>query len=337
MGRSERMGLIRKLEELTNSKVLVYITGDRRGLETKISSDIFPFVFKHLKRFGSTEKISLFIYTPGGVTISGYGLVNLIREFCTKFDVLIPFRSLSTGTLIALGADQIIMSRLGQLGPVDPSVNHPLAPTTSHPQNPNVKALVPVNVEDVLSFFELAKNEACANSEKELTEAFRTLSGSVHPIVLGAINRARHQIKFLAKTLLSYHSDDQERNEHIIKTLLEQRFSHDYLVGRKEAKEVIRLNIVDVSDETDDTIQELYNEYYELMKLGSPYNQAEILGKNSSIQATFHRGIIESADLSHPYTTVKQIQRTQTQTPNGPVIGYSELLLEEGWVENSEI
>jgi len=337
MGRTERMELIRKLEDLTHSKVLVYITGDRRGLETRVSPDIFPFVFKHLKKFGTTEKISLFIYTPGGITISGYGLVNLIREFCNRFDVLIPFRALSTGTLIALGADQIIMSRLGQLGPVDPSVNHPLAPKTPHPQNPNVQVVVPVNVEDVLSFFELAKNEACANSEKELTEAFKTLSTSVHPIVLGAINRARHQIKFLAKTLLSYHSSDEVKNDHIISTLLEQRFSHDYLVGRKEAKEVIKLNIIDVSDEIDDTIQKLYDEYYDLMKLGSPYNQEEILGVSNSLNATFHRGIIESIDLSHPYTTIKTIQRVQQQTPSGPVPGYSELLLEEGWMENNAI
>lgn len=337
MGRAERMQLIKKLEELTNSKVLVYITGDRRGLETKVSPDIFPFVFKHLKKFGATEKISLFLYTPGGVTISGFGLVNLIREFCNKFDVLIPFRALSTGTLIALGANQIIMSRLGQLGPVDPSVNHPLAPTTFHPQNPAAKVLVPVNVEDIISFFELAKNEACANSEKELTEAFRTLSTNVHPIVLGAINRARHQIKFLAKTLLSYHSNDIKKNEHIVSTLLEQRFSHDYLVGRKEAKEVIKLNIVDVSDEIDDNMQKLYDEYYDLMQLGSAYNPEEILGQNNNIDATFYRGIIESEDLSHPFTTIRNIQRVQVPTPAGTKTGFSELVREEGWMENNTI
>ena len=41
MGKKERIELIKKIEEVTDSKVLVYVTGDRQGLETRISSDAF--------------------------------------------------------------------------------------------------------------------------------------------------------------------------------------------------------------------------------------------------------------------------------------------------------
>ncbi|MDE0090217.1 MAG: hypothetical protein OXP12_02535, partial [Thaumarchaeota archaeon] len=80
MGRQERIDLIRKIERQTNSKILVYITGDRHGLETKISHDVFPFIYKHLEKIENSQKINLFIYTTGGITISGYGIVNMIRE-----------------------------------------------------------------------------------------------------------------------------------------------------------------------------------------------------------------------------------------------------------------
>lgn len=334
MARAERLDLIKKLEKLTNSRVLVYITGDRRGLETRIASDIFPIMFKHLDKFGHSKKINLFLYTPGGITISGYGLVNLIREYCDEFGVLIPFRALSTGTLIALGANTITMSKMGQLGPVDPSVNHPLGPSTPHPQNPNMKVLVPVNVEDVLSFFELAKNQGCAKSEKELTEAFRTLSTSIHPLVLGAVNRARDQIKFLAKTLLQYHMKDETKIDHIIKTLLEQRFSHDYLVGRNEAKNVIGLNIVDASKEENETILKLFDEYHNLLKLGSVYNPEEELHDQPEVTAKFHRSVVESTELTQMFTTVKNIKRTQILQQGIPLPTNVETILDEGWAEN---
>jgi hypothetical protein len=205
-------------------------------------------VFDHLKAFGDTSKISTFLYTTGGITISGFGLVNLIREYCNELEVIIPFKALSTETLIALGADTIIMSRMGQLGPVDPSVNHSLASVISHPQNPNIKEGVPVSVEDVISYFDLARREAKIESDTELTDIFKVLSNGVHPLALGAVNRARDQIKFLAKMLLGYHIIDITRLDDIIKVLTAERFSHDYIIGRKEAKNVIGLNIPDVCE-----------------------------------------------------------------------------------------
>ncbi len=125
MTRYSRLNLIQELENKRKSKVLVYFTGDRRGLETRIATDIFPFILEHLENFGSTKQIDLFLYTPGGVAIAGTGLVALIREYCEKFCVIVPFKAHSAGTLITLGADSIVMNRVSQLSPVDPSVQSP--------------------------------------------------------------------------------------------------------------------------------------------------------------------------------------------------------------------
>ena len=93
----------------------MYVTGDRQGLETRISSDVIPFIYKHLEKIGTTPKINLFIYTTGGITVSGYGIVNMIREYCKEFGIIIPFKCLSTGTLMTLGANSIIMSKNGSI------------------------------------------------------------------------------------------------------------------------------------------------------------------------------------------------------------------------------
>ena len=237
--------------------------------------------------------MNVFLYTTGGIIISGFAFINLIREFCEQIGVIIPFKALSTGTLITLGADTIIMSKLGQLGPVDPSINHPLAPSVAHPQNPTLKAMVTVNVEDVVSYFDFAKKEAGIKSEGILGEVFKTLANGIHPLALGAVSRARDQIKFLAKMLFGYHIKDGQKSDKLIKTLIEERFSHDYIIGRKEAKE-IGLNILDVSGEINDLIMRLYEEYSSLLNLNSPYIQEVELGPTDQRIVTFYRGIIET-------------------------------------------
>lgn len=339
MDRKERKDLIKEIENLTKSRVLVYVTGDRRGLETRISSDVIPLIFKHIKRFGEVPKISLFLYTAGGITISGYGIVNMIREFCKNLTMIIPFKALSTGTLMVLGADEIIMSKMAQLGPVDPSLEHPLGPRIPHPQNPAISAIVPVNVEDVVSFFGLAKKEAKTSTEGEFTKIFNIISSGIHPLVLGAVNRSRDEIRFLAKMLLQHHIKNKTKVEKIVRTLVEERFSHNYIIGRSEAKKDLDLPVIDVSQELDNKIMELFDEYSRLLKLDSPFNpELELAGQTQST-STFHRCIVECLELTHTYTTVRQISKVQAVDPQTriPIIQYPQTLIQEEWIENNTI
>jgi len=50
---AERIPLYRQLEEKRKSKVIVYITGDRRQLETKIHSEVLDFFVHHLDIIGN--------------------------------------------------------------------------------------------------------------------------------------------------------------------------------------------------------------------------------------------------------------------------------------------
>lgn len=88
--RAERLELYKQLEAQRNSKLLVYVTSTRQGLETQIANDILPKFSEHLDRIGDTQKISLFLYTNGGNTLTAWSLVNLIRSFCEELEVIIP-------------------------------------------------------------------------------------------------------------------------------------------------------------------------------------------------------------------------------------------------------
>lgn len=338
MNRTERKTLIESIERNRESKVLVYITGDRRGLETKISGDIFPMIHKHLIQIGHQKKIDLFIYSTGGITIAGYALVNLIREYCDEFNVIIPFKALSTATLISVGADEIIMTPMAQLSPIDPSVQHPLGPIVQIPGQPGGQ-IAPVNVEDVNAFIDLAKQETHLKNEESMKMVFEQLAEKIHPLVLGAVQRSREQIAFLASNLMKYHCEDKNKIDSVVKILTRERFSHSYLIGKKESKETLGLNIVEPTEELSKTIIALFEAYNSILELDVPYNPELYLSESDSGIFDFHRGIIESSNLAHIYRTkreVKKVQMTQPGIPF-PVIGYQERALQEGWVEDNAI
>jgi hypothetical protein len=340
MGRTERLQLIRDIETVRGSRMLVYITGDRRGLETKIATDIFPFCLNHLSQMGFQDKIDLYLYSTGGITMAGFGLVNLIREFCKSFCVIIPFKALSCATLIALGADEIIMTKMGQLSPIDPSISSPLGPHVPIPGPPGATQAIPLNVEDVISYLDLARKQLQPDEDKSLmARVFDRLSQAVHPLALGSVNRIREQISFLAKTLLSRHMTDERKIDKIVETIIRGRFSHDYLISRKEAKELLELPVADVSLELDEKIVKLYTEYDAMLELSAPYYPEMILGNADTAVGSFNRAIIESDNLTHVFRTIKEIKRVLLGPPTvpAPTIGYQERILSEGWMLDNNI
>lgn len=80
----DRIDLYKEIEDKTSSKLLVYVTGDRPGLETQIHAEVVDYFVNHLDTMGIQDKITLYLYTRGGNTLAGWSITNLIRQFCKK-------------------------------------------------------------------------------------------------------------------------------------------------------------------------------------------------------------------------------------------------------------
>jgi ClpP class serine protease len=115
--RDARKELIRRLEHERGRPLIVYITDPRGGtLGTGIGEDVPALLYEHLELLGHQEGIDLLLATGGGHTMAANNIVHLIREYCDDFAVLVPHRAMSAGTLIALGANHVVMGPLGRLG-----------------------------------------------------------------------------------------------------------------------------------------------------------------------------------------------------------------------------
>jgi hypothetical protein len=136
---------------------------------------LYRHLVKHADR--ATSGIDLFIDSNGGSGTVPWRAVNLIREFTKKFVVLVPHHAFSAATLVALGADEIIMHRMGCLGP---SI-HLSRIRLTHPIPKNPAIALPISVEDVSAYFELVKEDVGVKHEDQLVQALTALTNQIHP------------------------------------------------------------------------------------------------------------------------------------------------------------
>jgi hypothetical protein len=306
---TERQNLYRELEQARNSRVITYITGDRPGLEIEIHQEVYDRFVNHLDIIGVVPKITLFLYTRGGDTLVAWSLVNLIKQFCDDFEVVVPSKSHSAWTLMCLGANRIVMTKQATLGPVDPSVNSPL-----NPQIPGAppSAKVPVSVEAIRGFTDLARGELHIKNQRDLSTILLKLSESVHPLVLGHVYRARSQIRMLAERLVSTQTKDRKKRKRIIDFLCSDSGSHDYSIHRREARDMLGLTIEKPDDVLYNLIKRIYDDIAGDLELDSKFDVVSFMSGQQQRPYQFKRGLIESVTGgSHYFATEGQIQRVQ--------------------------
>lgn len=328
MERQQRVALIREIEANLGSRVLCYITGDRENVNTRVAPDIIRVFYQHLERIGQQARIDLFLYTRGGDVLTPWRLVNLIREYAPYFGVLVPFRAYSAGTLICLGADEIVMGHMGELGPIDPSVANAF-----NPQDPNNPvARIPVSVEDVFSYLALAREKAGLRSEAELVEVFRLLTERVHPLALGNVHRNYALIRSLARRLLLLRQATRPEAviQEIIDNLTEKLYAHNHMISRREALEDVRLPVTHPAPAVEKAMWKLYEGYESYLRLTEPFNPVAII-KDHDQQVDFDviGGIIESTELAHGFTFSGTVARTGVNLDGTPRVGVT--MLRQTW------
>ena len=344
VSRTERLDLIKQIEAARGSRLLVAIWGDRENLQTIIAPDAHAVCFQNLEKMGHVAKLDVLLYTTGGQTLAAWGLANLLREYCDSLSILIPHRALSAGTLLTLAADEILMSRLGQLSPIDPSITSPLGPTIPIATMPGQQQVVPISVEDVIGFIALATDAAGLKEERSILSVFDRLSSQVHPMALGAVYRSREQIVSLADRLLSFHmkgDDEKEDRERIVSRLTREMGSHDYLIGRTEAKNFLRLKVADAPADLEQKILALFEEYSNLLELRQPFNPEVYVGANQQATCTLNRAIVESTEHTTVFRTIMELERVQMQMQMMGVPGlrpaFQERRTFESWITDQAV
>jgi hypothetical protein len=120
--RYQRQALIREIEADDAPTLLCYVAGTRAQVDRV---DTLGFV-DMLHNVEEGRPIDLLLHTPGGDVDAAEKLIGLVRSKVGEqgqLRVIVPDFAKSAGTLMALGADTIVMSDSSELGPIDPQVS----------------------------------------------------------------------------------------------------------------------------------------------------------------------------------------------------------------------
>lgn len=262
-------GLLVQLEQTRGSRVLVYWTSDVARIS---DSAIIP-LFDQLTAIGKCPKFDLFLRTNGGDTEVPWRIVSLIREFCDDFNVLVPHRAASSGTLTAMGANNIVMTRLGVLGPIDPSRSHPLLP-----KREGAPEAEPISVQDMRHAMQFIREAAGTESATipytpdALAQIFTALFDKIHPLAIGAIEQSYALSKLVGAQCLSTHMNretEAAQIKSIVDTLCDDYKSHQYPISRAEARRV-GLKVQDATEPEETAMMDLFRFYAGRQVMPSP-------------------------------------------------------------------
>jgi hypothetical protein len=119
----KRRDLLRSIEKQwgLGTKVISYMANSASPFSGIGPDDIGP-VASALQKIKHANRLLFLIHSGGGDGYTAQKIVDVCRSHCKTFVVCVPNWAKSAATLIALGADQIAMGYLSELGPIDPQI-----------------------------------------------------------------------------------------------------------------------------------------------------------------------------------------------------------------------
>jgi len=224
---SQTQSLIRRLTEKLGGPLVTYWNGPRGSV---CSNDVVA-LYHVLERLGQQDTIYVFLKSDGGSGQTSLRLVNLLRQHCRHLIALVPLECASAATMVALGCDGIQMGPTAYLTAVDTSLNHALSPVDRDNDR------VSVSQNELQRVIRLWRDEQGADQAPP-ENAYKSLFQYVHPLVIGAVDRAESLSLMLCRELLAYHIDDAAKAEAISTALNGNYPSHSYPILLDEAVKI---------------------------------------------------------------------------------------------------
>jgi len=241
--------IICEIEKIVDGTFIAYWNNPKGSI---CQNDVIVF-HELLEKIGKREKIYLFIKSDGGSGQASLRIVNLIRQYCDELIALVPLECASAATMITLGANEIRMGPMAYLTAVDTSLIHDLSPIDRDNNR------VSVSLDELTRVIRLWRNEKSDSDDNPYQALFR----EVHPLVIGAVDRAESLSIMLCKELLSYHISDEGKADKIANILNSKYPSHSYPILLAEARR-IGMNVRRMARETNALLLELNKIYSEM-------------------------------------------------------------------------
>lgn len=204
----------------------------------------------------------LVIHTYGGDVYSAVRIVRILQDRFKKIKVIIPDFAFSSGTIMSLGGDEIYMDKDAMLGPLDLPMEHPndgsqissLDITNTLSNLSSVCTSIAMKIYGKLreddANFKLGKTEASKIAFDTATKIVAPIISKIDPYNLQRGYRETRIGLYYAIDLLSARmmKDNTYQAIETSSALVNNYPSHGYGIFRDEAKNVLKLNVLNLED-----------------------------------------------------------------------------------------
>ena len=316
MSRDRRLVLIEGIEKERKSKVIAYVLNDRAGSEGSIGPDLVEEMYRLLWELKPLKRtpLDLFLFAHGGDLTVPWQLVGMVREMFDLFNVIIPHKAHGPATMIALGADSIIMGERGTLSPIEA-----LIPGDSWWKSQNMGSQG-LSVEDAKAAMSLMESFGRVR-EKQKIDAFLRLMDKTPPLLLGSLHKQAEQIRMDCMDLLEKRKRrfSTGRNRKIVNHLVSGLASSHHAITRSEAVKQIGLKQVRRDKAIEPLSWELLTLYEEEFTAAEPFHPEAPPGSFEEEERVFpgrKLAFMESARRTRILIEDRKVQQIRETAPS---------------------
>lgn len=263
---------IARIEGLTKRNFISYSSFFQHpaGIIDDDDSRLIETLLQSIDLFKYAGTLDLMINSPGGSPTAAEKVVLTCRSYAEDFRVIVPQSAMSAATMVAMGADSILMMPTAELGPIDPQMVLRL---------PDGQAIVRPAKAFIDAYLDLVNKIQLAIANNQPPHPFIELLRKVDPPWVQVCLKARELAKqiageFLSKWMLNG-KPPGEVEAVVTKFLTEgEEGSHGRAIRHDKAKE-FGLEKVEATESDSD----LWRAIWELQERSLQYVQSRRLAK----------------------------------------------------------
>ena len=241
---------IRAIEEQRQSCLFLLLSDEA------INRSLVNLIDKRCREtIAEVPKIDILIQSGGGDIDATYQLVNLFRDYKARVNVLIPGYAKSAATFFCLGAQEILMGRSAELGPLDAQIPDPREPGQFISALDEFKALeflreyaletLDLTIRMILRRSHLRVDAAISEAVKLVSVIMTPLYQQVDPINFGESKRILEIGEEYGRRVMSrypqpseHSGSEEDRINGILNKLIWGYPSHGFVIDYKEGQQL---------------------------------------------------------------------------------------------------
>ncbi len=300
--------------------MLTYVLSDRLNATGRMGPDAVREIYEvlsDLKPFDKKKTLDLFIHGTEGDDHVPWQIVSMAREMFRQVSVIAPYKAHGPATMLALGADTIVMGEKSELSLIDITFSNE---TFCHSRNGKPDNEFPLNANDILGLISLVERLGKMR-EKQRIDTFLRALDKVSPLLLGHLNRTLERIKMTCMKLLRSRRRPFRKglNRRIVERICPTLSSRQHCISITEAVKEIGLKQIKRSEGLEPVFWELLTLYEKEFKTYEPFYPEEVLEQTDEDEKMFrdHRLVyVETTSKSRAFLRDVKVKKIRQYPPD---------------------